>query len=119
MISDRQRAHAAVRRNPPAGWGRLFAYVPGRSSKVRCMLCGATGYGPHGDVRTFTGGTLTPEPWQIPHILGHPVQCATCRRPFIGPGAVRSHQTCTLHHACCGDHTTVPTWKNPFAGATA
>lgn len=116
-MTARRRAFHAITRNPPPDWGNLFAYVPGRSSKVRCLLCGATGYGPHGPVACFDGSVLPPVPWQIPHILGHPVQCLTCRRPFISYGAVRSHQTCKLHHDCCGEHTTVPTWKNPFTGA--
>lgn len=109
MTTRRQRH--AVLRNPPDGWHRLFAWVPGRSSKVRCLLCGATGYG------GCSQWGAPPSPWQAPHILGHPVQCLTCRRPFISFGAVRSHQTCTLHHDCCGEHTSVPEWKNPFAGA--
>jgi hypothetical protein len=116
---DRRARLAAIRRNPPPGWGVLFAPVPGgRSGKVRCLLCGATGNGWHGaratSVRGLGGRILAPYPWQAVHLLGHPVQCATCRRPFTGPGAVRSHQTCKLHHSCCGDHTTVPAWKNPF-----
>jgi hypothetical protein len=112
-----QQALSQVRRNPPPDWGRLFAYVPGRSSKVRCLLCGRSGHGTCGPTATFSGGVLTPAPWQAVCLLGHAVQCEICRRPFIGPGALRAHQTCKLHHACCAHHTTVPEWKNPFAHA--
>ena len=118
---QRRARLAAIRMDPPPGWGALFAPVPGRSGKTRCLLCGATGHGPSGKAdttATFTGRPVLPAPWQAVHLLGHPVQCGTCRRPFTGPGAVRTHQTCKVHHACCLDHTTVPAWKNPFGAAS-
>ena len=114
MVSARRSALHRVRRNPPAGWGRMFAYVPGRSAMVRCLLCGATGHGPCGFPTRWDGSEATPAPWQAIHLLGHPIQCAACRRPLINALALASHQTCKLHHACCHDHTTVPAWKNPF-----
>lgn len=115
MTGQRQRDH--IRRNLPPGWGLLFAYVPGRSSKIRCLLCGRTGHGYHGqwvDKPDFAGRRIMPAPWQLACIGGHTVQCIVCRRPFIHGGAVAKHQNCKLHHACCLDHTTVPAWKNPF-----
>lgn len=114
-MTARRRWLAAIRHDPPTNWGLLFAPVPGRSGKVRCLACGSTGYGPCGVVRTWTGDVLKPAPWQAVHLLGHPVQCMACRRPFTNGTALRSHQTCKSHHDCCGDHTTVPAWKNPFA----
>lgn len=98
-----------LRRYPPPGWGRLFAPVP-RSIKVRCLLCGATGYGPCGAMGNFA----EPAPWQARHIAGHPVRCDVCSRPFVHGGALNAHQNCRLHHACCREHTTVPDWANPF-----
>lgn len=110
-------------RNPPAGWGLLFAPVPGRSGKTRCLICGSTGYGPYGkaaDWVDFAGNKINhPAPWQLPHIGGHTVQCVTCRRPFVDSLSISSHRHCKLHHDCCRDHTTVPAWKNPFGKQVA
>lgn len=107
-MPTRRTIEARVIANPPDGWRSLFAWKPNcRSAKVRCLLCGSTGY----------GGLLRPLPWQVAHILGHPERCETCRRPFISRLALSSHRTCKLHHDCCREHTTVPEWKNPFGGA--
>jgi len=109
---------AAIMRNPPPGWGLLFARVPGpRASKVRCLLCGRSGYGlfgPSAGFADFRGVPSRPAPWQAKCIGGHSVQCVRCRRPFVSGLAVASHQRCKSHHACCLDHTTVPLWANPF-----
>lgn len=114
-----RRELTAIILNPPAGWGRLFGPVPGRSAKTRCLLCGRSGYGPYGtqpDVRPDTPrwARVLPNPWQARCIAGHFARCEVCNRPFVSYGALRSHQTCKSHHACCSDHTTVPAWANPF-----
>ena len=108
-----------VLRNLPANWAALFGPIPdARTGKIRCLLCGATGYPPHRTVDqvSFDGRLLRarPQPWQLGHIRGHFTRCETCRRPFMNGTALKGHQTCKSHHACCRDHTTVPEWKNPF-----
>lgn len=110
-----------VMRNPPPNWGLLFAWVPGRSSKVRCLLCGRSGFGMCGrgaDYVDFRGHRSVPAPWQAKCLIGHPMRCGECRRPFVSGTALSGHQTCKLHHQCCRDHTTVPAWKNPWAVRT-
>jgi hypothetical protein len=109
----------AMRRNLPERWAHLFAYVPGRSARIRCLLCGATGHGSVFDGLDFAGRRYVPAPWMIPHIVGHPVRCETCRRPFTERLALSGHQNCTLHHSCCLHHTSVPEWKNPFRSEVA
>lgn len=117
MTGVHQRAE--VMRNLPADWASLFGPIPGsRSGKVRCLLCGRTGYAryPLRDCVDFTGKTVIarPHPWQLSCIRGHFTRCEVCRRPFTNQTALSGHQNCKLHHACCRDHTTVPEWKNPF-----
>ena len=102
MTGRHQRALIAA--NLPPGWSSLFAYAPGRTARMRCLLCGRTGY----------GGYQRPAPWQLGCIGGHRARCPICKRPFVHEGALSSHLTCKLHHACCLHHTTVPGWKNPF-----
>lgn len=118
LVSGRRQLEA-MRRNLPDRWAHLFAYVPGRSARVRCLLCGSTGWGELNDRPGFDGRKAMPAPWQIPHIAGHPVRCEVCSRPFVSRGALRGHQGCKLHHACCVDHTTVPAWKNSFGGGAS
>ena len=88
----------------------LFAPVPGRSGKLRCLLCGTTGW---------QADPERPAPWQRKCLQGHPYRCDTCRRPFASRIALASHRRCKLHHDCCSHHTTVPAWKNPFSARDA
>jgi len=111
-MTARQRALWAVRKSPPSDWALLFAYVGPQATRVRCLLCGSTGYGPCGRM------TGTPAPWQARCLLGHPHRCETCRRPFSTAQGIASHRTCKSHHACCQQHTTVPEWANPFRRAS-
>jgi hypothetical protein len=106
-MTPRQRARWNLTRNLPDDWRSLFAPIPGvrPSGKVRCLLCGADGW----------GGWGVPAPWQLDHIAGHPVRCEVCRRPFTGTGALAHHQRCKSRHSHCPQHTTVPEWANPFA----
>ena len=85
----------------------LFAPVP-NGAKVRCLLCGATGW---------PGTEERPNPWQRRCLAGHPHRCETCRRPFSSRQGLASHRRCKLHHDCCLSHTSVPAWKNPFRAA--
>lgn len=105
-------------RNLPADWAMLFAPVPGRSYKSRCLLCGRTGMPswPTRDMVAFDGRVMKarPHPWQLSCIRGHTARCEVCRRPFTNNTALAGHQRCKLHHSCCLEHTTVPVWKNPF-----
>ena len=117
-MTARRRAHQRMRVNPPDGWGSIFAPVPGRSAQTRCLLCGRTGYGPHGRITVGVGFDgkyrVLPAPWQVDCLIGHTERCEACRRPLVNIQALRAHQRCKLHHACCLDHTTVPEWKSPF-----
>lgn len=94
-----------IQNSPPPQWRKLFAPVPGRSSKTRCLLCGRVGY----------DGVVRPAGWQVSCVMGHRERCLTCHRPFVDGTALAGHQRCKLHHACCLQHTTVPAWANPFA----
>lgn len=114
-----RRQDEQTMRNLPPNWFDLFRPVPeARSGKLRCLLCGRTGYPsyPLRDTTTFDGRVMKARPhgWQLACIRGHFARCEVCRRPFTNGTALKGHQTCKLHHDCCRDHTTVPEWKNPF-----
>lgn len=113
---------AQTLRNLPSGWPMLFAPVPGKSSRLRCVLCGRTGlWSTMEDYVTFDGRLVKARPhgWQLSCIRGHFARCEVCRRPFGNNTGLAGHQRCKLHHKCCLDHTTVPAWKNPFREAIA
>lgn len=70
--------------------------------KVKCAVCGSTGYGP-----TNPGPKRAAAPWQRRCLEGHPALCS-CGRRFtkggIGPhiGAMLRHHPASKHYRVTG-----------------
>lgn len=66
----------------PSFWPMPFQY--GWGPRVRCVVCGATGYGTErGDPN---------RPWQARHQAGHPHECPDCGRRFATPVGLSAHR---------------------------
>lgn len=72
----------------------VFKTVSGRSDKIRCKVCLATGYarrewryGPDEDF------VMTRFPWWgTSHERGHPWDCSYCERAFSTPQGLANHR---------------------------
>jgi hypothetical protein len=70
-------------------WRHMFVRVT--ASRVACKACGRRGL----------GNFDYPSPWQVGCLIGHAYECERCGAPTHN---LTQHQSCKLHHACCGEH---------------
>lgn len=69
--------------------GTDFEWATSTSAKVRCTICGTTGWGPTGE--QIRDGAK-PNPWQEKHMNDHPFSCEPCGRRFASPQAIAAHR---------------------------
>lgn len=77
----------------PCDWSQQFVRAGPHSGKVRCRVCGRTGY----------RGYDIPSGWQVSCLIGHRYRCGECGAPVQN---LDSHWGCRSGHPVpCSTHT--------------